>query len=227
MHSRRTDQKTLHFFRKTHLTQEKTEIQSSVTVAMAPASTDEEAHLDDSCELREQELSGAVSNKKSSTTSSENEQLRGMERSEISSSGVEVLVNNDRCIAENKSFHQEGNSDMLESSNTNNSGEVTNNCTSLEEHDLVGTGVLPEKGDLMTREDSFAENNPASDSDCTEGSKDNDNNNSIDTTLEKQDDLKSKSDLDELLENFINDSDIIDDSLLDVSLGLLILLVLL
>jgi hypothetical protein len=126
-------------------------------------------------------------------------------------------------IAQNESFRQQGNTNSVKSPSSAFHGEVsqvTDNCTSLEEHNLVSTPALPEKGVLLRRKESFVENDIPSDSECAEERRDNDDDDaSTAATLEKPDDSRSKSDLDELLENFINDSDI-DDSLLNISSGL-------
>jgi hypothetical protein len=145
----------------------------------------------------------------------QNERPSDIERSERSASAVEMVVNAD-CIAQNESFHQQGNTDGHELSNSNISSEATTNCSSHEENNVVD--VLQENDNLITRKDSSVDSNITSDPVCME--KINDNNDGIAATSEKQDGLQKSSDLDELLENFINDSDIIDDSLLDISLGL-------
>ena len=49
----------------------------------------------------------------------------------------------------------------------------------------------------------------------------NDNDNDGTDKEKETDELRKKSDVDEMLEKFMSDSDIIDDSLLDISLGLL------
>jgi hypothetical protein len=169
--------------------------------------------LEDSSELSAQEVSEVLSNKNTSDTSNENEQLSDTERSE-----TRCMMVND--IGQNESFLQQGNTNSVKSPSSENHGEVTDNCTSLEEHNLVSTPALPEKGVLLRRKESFVENDIPSDSECAEERRDNDDDDaSTAATLEKPDDSRSKSDLDELLENFINDSDI-DDSLLNISSGL-------
>ena len=145
----------------------------------------------------------------------QNERPSDIERSERSASAVEMVVNADR-IAQNESFHQQGNTDDHKLSNSNISSEATTNCSFPEENNVVD--VLQENDNLITRKDSSVDSNITSDPVCME--KRNDNNDGIAATSEKQDGLQKSSDLDELLENFINDSDIIDDSLLDISLGL-------
>lgn len=55
---------------------------------------------------------------------------------------------------------------------------------------------------------------------CTEEQNDNiASGNRVSAALEKQNDKDKCSNLDEIIENFVNDSDIIDDALLDISLG--------
>ena len=137
----------------------------------------------------------------------QNERPSDIERPERSASAVEMVVNADR-IAQNESFHQ--------LSNSNISSEATTKGSFPEENNVVD--VLQENDNLITRKDSSVDSNITSDPVCME--KRNDNNDGTAATSEKQDGLQKSSDLDELLENFINDSDIIDDSLLDISLGL-------
>jgi hypothetical protein len=223
-------ERDLFFNRKTHC-MESTGIQSITTIASAG----ERAHLDQTCELRAQKTSEVVTNQSTSTTSLENERPSDIERPERSASAVEMVVNAD-CIAQNErpsdiersersasavemvvnadriaqneSFHQ--------LSNSNISSEATTKGSFPEENNVVD--VLQENDNLITRKDSSVDSNITSDPVCME--KRNDNNDGTAATSEKQDGLQKSSDLDELLENFINDSDIIDDSLLDISLGL-------
>lgn len=108
-------------------------------------------------------------------------------------------------IARDESFNEQGNTDALERShsNSNSNLNLTNDCVSQEEDDVVNTD-----GDGLQ---SAVENN----------SKVNDNDNDGTDKEKETDELRKKSDVDEMLEKFMNDSDIIDDSLLDLSLGLL------
>ena len=173
--------------------------------------------MDQTGEIRAQETSEIVAN--TSTTSNEHERLGDMERCERSALGVD-----DECIPQNESFNQRGNTDGLQPSlsNANIHGEATVNCAPSEKNNVLNTHALQQNDCLLTRKDSSVENNTSSDSVCTEKRNDDNNYDSIPATLEKQDDLKKSSNIDELLENFINDSDIIDDTLLDISLGMLV-----
>ena len=97
--------------------------------------------MEDSSELSAQEVSEVVSNKNTSDTSNENEQLSDTERSE-----TRCMMVND--IAQNESFLQQGNTNSVKSPSSAFHGEVsqvTDNCTSLEEHNLVSTPALPGK----------------------------------------------------------------------------------
>ena len=108
-------------------------------------------------------------------------------------------------IARDERFNEQGNTDGLERShsNSNTSLNLTNDFVPQEENDVINTD-----GDGLQ---SAVENNP----------KVNDNDNDGTYKEKETDELRKKSGVDEMLEKFMSDSDIIDDSLLDISLGLL------
>lgn len=101
-------------------------------------------------------------------------------------------------IGRNESFNEQRSIDGLERSVPNINPNLSNNCISQEGNDAINAG-----GDLIRIENVNDSNNESTDKE------------------KETDELRKSSDVDKLLENFINDSDIIDDSLLDISLGLL------
>ena len=171
--------------------------ESSTTTAC----TDEGANFDQTSETREEDASEFLLSQSAST---ENKRPSGTERSKRAASA--------QCIAQNENFNEQGNIEDLNRSlsNSNTKSNLSNNCISQDENNVIDTG-----GEYGLQ--SSIENN--SDLICIE--KVNDNNNESTEKEKETDEPKTNSDVDELLKNFINDSDIIDDSLLDISLGLL------
>ena len=167
----------------------------------AIACTDERANFDQTSETRVEDASEFLLNQSAST---ENKRPSDTERSKRTASA--------QCIVQNENFNEQGNIEDLNRSlsNSNTMSNLSSNCISQDKNNVIDTG-----GDYGLQ--SSIENN--SDLICIE--KVNDNNNGSTEKEKETDEPKTNSDVDELLKNFINDSDIIDDSLLDISLGLL------
>lgn len=177
----------------------------------------ERSDLDHTRELRAQTTSEVLLN----TTTSRPESERLAEVTSERTAVVEILENS-TCFTNNEVSNQPRNivgSQERDLSNLKNVNVAVDNCASMEENKVVNSK------DFVIAEDdnSSTDNNKTSDSyykdkenECSAA-----NANNMSHSMEKQSSSNNSGDLDKLLEDFTNNSDILDDSLLDIGWSVL------
>ena len=195
--------------------QKSSNVQSSISLFSA----DERTDLDQTSETNIQKVSEIVQ-----TTSDENKRLNNVGRTEKGCSVDQTSMNDDASVSRKETLNEENDSDDLSIVppilDLNISSKITNNSSSYEEMNVANTDNRALQNDYLVAEDSSSMRNNTKDDLISVEEKNGDNVNITAPTIENKEGDK-RNNVDKLLENFINDSDIIDDSLLDVSLGLL------
>ena len=205
-------------FRKIHGTCRVTSKYSNTTISLG----NERSDLDCGSEVRIEETSAeTVLNKTTSLNlPGVTERLSDVEFSAKSSTVVGLLPSaNSECLTQNDGWGEPQNTEDHghNLSDSNSFIKTADNCTSTAEIDGVNENhVLQAHDCLVTRTgNSSFQSDKTSNSRCNE--KRNENcANGVSAMLEKQDGVNKNCDLDELLDDFINDSDLLDDSLLGI-----------